>query len=76
VQNLRKIILFVLPTTVAQGLAITSVVFLVPYKQLDYYRFCSAAIVIGMPAPLTPIQVLFVNMVTAVTLGIVLALGA
>jgi len=32
------------------------------------------ALIIGLPVPLTPIQVLTVNMVTSVTLGLVLAL--
>lgn len=36
----------------------------------------AAALVIGMPEPLTAMQVLTVNMVTSVTLGIVVALGA
>jgi hypothetical protein len=55
--NLRKVILFALPTNFAQGFSIV------------------AAIIIGMPSPLTAMQVLTVNMVTSVTLGIVIALG-
>lgn len=53
--NLRKLMAFVLPTSVAQGFCI------------------AAAIVLGLDQPLTPIQVLYVNMITAVTLGLVLA---
>ncbi|RYG53189.1 hypothetical protein EON66_08885 [archaeon] len=57
VQNIRKILIFVMPTNFAQGLSIFF------------------AIVIGMDFPLTPMQVLWVNMATSVTLGMVLALG-
>jgi hypothetical protein len=54
--NLRKVLLFQLPTNFAQGLSIV------------------VAIIIGVPAPLEAIQVLTVNMVTGVSLGIVLTL--
>jgi magnesium-transporting ATPase (P-type) len=54
--NLRKVLMFILPTNIAQGLCIL------------------AAIILGMPFPLNAIQVLYVNMLTSVTLGIVLAL--
>jgi len=54
--NLRKVLMFILPTNLAQGFAIV------------------AAIVIGMDSPLTAMQVLTVNMVTSVTLGLVIAL--
>jgi magnesium-transporting ATPase (P-type) len=54
--NLKKVLLFVLPTNVAQGICIL------------------AAIVIGLPFPLNAIQILYVNMITSVTLGLVLAL--
>jgi len=54
--NLRKVLMFILPTNIAQGLCIF------------------AAIILGMPFPLNAIQVLYVNMLTSVTLGIVLAL--
>ena len=53
--NLRKLVTFILPTSVAQGISVAVAVFL------------------GVPAPLTPVQILFVNMVTAATLGLVLA---
>ncbi|RYY38049.1 hypothetical protein EON62_00735 [archaeon] len=56
-QNIRKILIFVMPTNFVQGLSIFF------------------AIVIGMDFPLTPMQVLWVNMATSVTLGMVLALG-
>lgn len=56
-QNLKKVILFALPTNFAQGFCIVM------------------AIIIGMPSPLTAMQVLTVNMVSSVTLGIVIALG-
>lgn len=53
--NLRKAIIFMLPTNGAQGLVIlTSVLF-------------------GMTLPLTPVQVLWVNMITALTLSLALA---
>jgi magnesium-transporting ATPase (P-type) len=53
--NLRKLIMFLLPTTIAQGFSVAFAVFF------------------GIPSPLTQIQILFVNMVTAATLGLVLA---
>ncbi|WP_303902995.1 cation-transporting P-type ATPase [Thiohalomonas denitrificans] len=53
--NLRKAILFLLPTNGGEGLTIM------------------AAILLGLTLPLTPAQVLWVNMVTAVTLGLALA---
>jgi len=53
--NLRKAILFILPTNGAQGLVIL------------------AAILFGMVLPLTPVQILWVNMVVAVTLALALA---
>ncbi len=56
--NLRKVLSFVLPTNVAQGICIL------------------AAICIGMPFPLNAIQTLYINMLTSVTLGVVLALEA
>jgi magnesium-transporting ATPase (P-type) len=53
--NLRKSILFILPTNGAEGLVML------------------AAVVFGLTLPLTPVQILWVNMVTAVTLAIALA---
>jgi magnesium-transporting ATPase (P-type) len=53
--NLRKAILFILPTNGAEALVI------------------SAAILFGLVLPLTPVQILWVNMVTAVTLALALA---
>jgi potassium/sodium efflux P-type ATPase len=53
--NLRKAILFLLPTNGGQAFTIV------------------AAILLGMTLPLTPVQVLWVNMVTAVTLALALA---
>jgi magnesium-transporting ATPase (P-type) len=53
--NLRKAILFILPTNGAQGLVIL------------------AAVVFGLVLPLTPVQVLWVNMIVAVTLALALA---
>lgn len=53
--NLRKAILFILPTNGAEALVIL------------------AAIVVGFALPLTPVQILWVNMVTAVTLALALA---
>ena len=53
--NLRKALLFLLPTNGGQGLTIV------------------AAIALGLALPLSPLQVLWVNMVTAVTLGLALA---
>ena len=53
--NLRKAIMFILPTNGGEGLTI----FL--------------AILLGRTLPLTPVQVLWVNMITAVTLALALA---
>ncbi|MFN2310351.1 MAG: cation transporting ATPase C-terminal domain-containing protein, partial [Gammaproteobacteria bacterium] len=53
--NLRKAILFILPTNGAEGLVILT------------------AIILGIALPLTPVQILWVNMVTAVTLALALA---
>ncbi len=53
--NLRKAILFILPTNGAQGLVVM------------------AAIMVGMAMPITPVQILWINMVTAVTLALALS---
>lgn len=53
--NLRKSILFILPTNGGEGLTIL------------------AAILLSRSLPLTPVQVLWVNMITAVTLALALA---
>ncbi|MFV9506243.1 MAG: cation-translocating P-type ATPase [Oscillochloridaceae bacterium umkhey_bin13] len=53
--NLRKAILFILPTNGAEALVIL------------------VAISFGLVLPLTPVQILWVNMVTAVTLALALA---
>lgn len=53
--NLRKCILFLLPTNGGQALTII------------------AAILAGLTLPITPVQVLWVNMITAVTLAVALA---
>lgn len=53
--NLRKSILFVLPTNGAEALVIL------------------VAIVLGLVLPLTPVQILWVNMVSTVTLAMALA---
>ncbi|MCC5797300.1 MAG: cation-transporting P-type ATPase [Methylophaga sp.] len=53
--NLKKAILFILPTNGAQGLVML------------------AAVVFGLVLPLTPVQILWVNMVVAVTLALALA---
>ena len=53
--NLRKAIVFILPTNGAEGLVVL------------------IAVVFGMVLPLTPVQILWVNMVTAVTLALALA---
>lgn len=53
--NLKKAILFILPTNGGQGLTIV------------------AAVMLGLSLPLVPVQVLWVNMVTAVTLALSLA---
>ena len=53
--NLRKTILFILPTNGAQALVVM------------------AAIALGATMPITPVQILWVNMVTAVTLALALS---
>jgi magnesium-transporting ATPase (P-type) len=53
--NLRKAILFILPTNGAEALVIL------------------IAVVFGLVLPLTPVQILWVNMVTTVTLALALA---
>ena len=53
--NLRKTILFLLPTNAAQALIIL------------------LAILAGTTLPITPVQILWVNMISAVTLGLALA---
>jgi len=53
--NLKKALLFLLPTNGGQALVII------------------IAILLGMVLPITPVQILWVNMVTAVTLGLALA---
>ena len=53
--NIRKTILFVLPTNGAEALVLI------------------AAIIMGITMPITPAQILWVNMVTAVTLALALA---
>ena len=52
--NIRKTILFILPTNGAQGLVLI------------------AAVLLGISMPITPVQILWVNMVTAVTLALAL----
>lgn len=56
--NLRKFILFMLPTNGGEALVVIS------------------ALLLGLTLPLTPAQVLWINMVTAGTLGIALAFDA
>ncbi len=53
--NLRKTVLFILPTNGAEGLVVL------------------VAVLCGLALPITPVQLLWVNMVTAVTLGLALA---
>jgi magnesium-transporting ATPase (P-type) len=53
--NLRKAILFILPTNGAESLVILF------------------AVIVGLVLPLTPVQILWVNMITAVTLALALA---
>jgi P-type Ca2+ transporter type 2C len=53
--NLRKTILFILPTNGAEAMVVM------------------VAILLGMALPITPVQILWVNMITAVTLGLTLA---
>jgi magnesium-transporting ATPase (P-type) len=55
-ENLKKTILFILPTNGAEALMVTSAV-----------AFAFAHL------PITPVQILWVNMITAVTLGLALA---
>ncbi len=56
--NLKKTILFILPTNGGEALLIM------------------AAVLLNWTLPLTPVQILWVNMVTAVTLGLALAFEA
>jgi magnesium-transporting ATPase (P-type) len=53
--NLRKAILFILPTNAAQALVIVT------------------SILLGWMLPITPVQILWVNMITAITLGLAFA---
>ena len=53
--NIRKAILFILPTNAAEAMMIV------------------LAIVLGRALPITPLQILWVNMITAVTLALALA---
>ncbi len=53
--NLKKAILFILPTNAAQASVIVG------------------AVALGLVLPVTPVQILWINMVTAVTLGIAYA---
>ena len=53
--NLRKAILFILPTNGAESFVIM------------------AAVIMGLTMPITPVQILWVNMVTAVTLALALS---
>jgi magnesium-transporting ATPase (P-type) len=53
--NLKKAILFILPTNAAEGSIIV------------------AAVLLGYVLPITAVQILWINMVTAVTLGLALA---
>ncbi|WP_034550642.1 cation-transporting P-type ATPase [Carnobacterium funditum] len=53
--NLKKTILFILPTNGAEALLITT------------------ALLVGIEVPLTPVQILYVNMITAVTIALALA---
>lgn len=53
--NLKKTILFILPTNVAEG----SVIFV--------------SILLGTAMPLTPVQILWINMITAVTISLAIA---
>ncbi|PKO52675.1 MAG: carbonate dehydratase, partial [Betaproteobacteria bacterium HGW-Betaproteobacteria-21] len=53
--NLKKAILFILPTNGAQGLVMLT------------------AVIFGLTLPLTPVQILWVNMVVAITLALALA---
>jgi magnesium-transporting ATPase (P-type) len=53
--NLRKAILFILPTNAAEALIIIT------------------AVMLGMLTPISPVQILWINMATAVTLGVAFA---
>jgi magnesium-transporting ATPase (P-type) len=53
--NIRKSILFILPTSAAQALTVM------------------LAVLLGYVLPITPVQILWINMITAVTLGLALA---
>lgn len=53
--NLKKTILFILPTNGAEALLVM------------------AALIAGIEMPLTPVQILYVNMITAVTIALALA---
>ncbi|HYR05128.1 MAG TPA: cation-transporting P-type ATPase [Gallionella sp.] len=53
--NLKKSIMFILPTSGGQAMVIV------------------AAILLGLTLPITPVQILWVNMVTAITLALALA---
>jgi len=53
--NIRKAILFILPTNAAEALTIL------------------VAVAAGMALPITPVQILWINMITAVTLALALA---
>jgi magnesium-transporting ATPase (P-type) len=53
--NLKKAILFLLPTSAAEALIIV------------------IAIMLGLALPITPVQILWINMITAATLGMALA---
>ena len=54
-ENLKKSILFLLPTSGGEALIIVT------------------AVLLGQTLPITPVQILWINMITAVTLGIALA---
>jgi len=53
--NLKKAIIFILPTNGGEALAVIT------------------AILLGMQLPITPVQILWINMITAVTLALALA---
>ena len=53
--NIRKSVIFLLPTSVAEALVI------------------AIALIFGLQLPMTPAQILWINMITAVTLGVALA---
>jgi magnesium-transporting ATPase (P-type) len=53
--NIRKSVVFLLPTSVAEALVI------------------AIALIFGLQLPMTPAQILWINMITAVTLGVALA---